>query len=152
MRKSPKHDFQREEIYRWQHKFLRVEQSPLKQRTLVKIANQVCQLYDCYPPIVIVHKHFKYAGVLYTSGRLDLDASYASAMILCHELAHHILNSYGYRREFHGKRFLGLFLQLLAICDVLPLCASIPSARSAGLRLRSPATCAPGRLRAFLER
>ena len=150
MAKSPQYDFQREEVYRWEQKFQSLQTSPLPVKAFRRMARKICQHYGLRTPFIGSLRHKNYAALTYESGDVYFCSAYRGGWLLCHEFAHYVLNEYGYRREFHGQRWLGLFIYLLDVCELVPLCASVPSARAAGLKFRRPATCAPGRLRSFL--
>lgn len=150
MSKSPKYDFQREEVYAWEYNFSTLKCSVLSPKDFKTIVNLVCTRYKVKRPTIGTMKSKMYAAQCYPSGYIEFDKKFRSAFVLVHELAHYVLDQYGHHRNFHHPRWLGLFLLLLDITRTIPLTASVPSARKMNLKFRSPALCVPQRLGRYL--
>jgi hypothetical protein len=155
--KSPAYDKQREEAYDWERQFYSVKCNTAAPKWFRQALKESCARYKIKPPKLcgMPRKWSACAGVCdYQNGKIHFAKGYESILVLCHELAHWILDSYGYGDwGAHGPRWLGVYLWLLDSCLVLPLSLTEYSARKAGLRFRDPVKeCAPGKLQRYLKK
>ena len=152
MRRSPKYDPQREEVYRWeQDRKGTVIKNATPVRMLRGLAKRVCRDYGIpAPPIKFVyHEGLEWAGIACPDRGLALNRFWSGRNIrtLAHELAHWIMFQYQIPEAPHGRTWLGIYLYLTDVMFVEPLSASLPSARKAGLRYKHPRYVQPGALR-----
>jgi hypothetical protein len=149
--RSPKKDPQREEVYRWERNFrtqFLCHEMPLKAaRQLIR---DVCKEYKIKPPKLLRSRlgPKAYTGAAWEAEVIEVNSSQAefTAILLAHEVAHVICSAEGYEEPDHGPVWLGLYLYLLDRYRIVPLCATVPSAKAAGLKFRDPTMCSPGRL------
>lgn len=152
MATSPQFDFQREEVYRWESNFEATKRAVLSEKDFKTLTQIVCRAYGVKRPFMGIMKSKTDAAHCYDSGEIYFDKDFRSAWIVLHELAHYILNEYGYIRDHHSPRWLGLFLFILDTFSVVPLNATVPSARQSNLKFRRPALCSPLRLTRYLAK
>jgi hypothetical protein len=156
-RRSPAHDYQREEVYDWEKYHHSIKWSTADPDWFDKTIKVFCRRYKVDPPRVIKRMPKKWAqcaGVCYyKQGTIHFAKGYQSMMVLCHEMAHWVCDSYGYGDTgAHGPRWLGVYLWMLSAAYVLPLDVAKYSARKAGLKFRDPEKeCAPGKLKRYLK-
>ncbi len=147
MAKSPKCDPQREKVYRWENGFGAVRTGDMGTRKFYSLLRTVSEDYGVVKPRAAgMHKCWKaWAAACLTEEKLlCFDKGFCTAHILLHELAHYILDQYGFGSlPEHGPKWLGLYLYLLGRYKALPLSASIPSARAYGLKFEDPRTFVP---------
>jgi hypothetical protein len=156
-RKSPAFDSQREEAYDWERKFYSTKHNTADARWFKDTLIALCKRYRVKPPKIagMPRKWSHCAGVEdYAKGTIHFAKGYTSIMVLCHEMAHWVLDSYGYGDwGAHGPRWLGVYLWMLEAAYVMPLDVTKASARKAGLKFRDPLKeCAPGKLKKYLKK
>lgn len=156
--RSPRTDYQQMEVYAWEDQFFSAKMSTAPERHFRGILRDICDSYDVpRPKVRAMPKGAEYSDTAAfcwaEAGALYFRRGYRSILILCHEMAHWILDHYGYPDiGHHGPRFMGIYLYLLAEAQVLPLAMSVPAAKAAGLEFRDPVSeCAPGKLQRYLE-
>lgn len=151
MRKSPKSDPQRNEVYAWESKFVSACTASMTDTRVAKMVREVCSEYGIKKPKLgpLRRKERDYAGVCDPNTEmLRFAPTWRSAHIVLHELAHWILLQFGFGGDnHHNPLWLGVFLRLLHEYKTLPLCASVPSAKKAGLQFLKPEKCTPAMLR-----
>jgi hypothetical protein len=157
-RRSPASDYQREEVYDWEKLFHSVKCNTADTAWFDKNLAVFCRRYKVKPPKVIKRMPKKWehcAGVCYyKQGTIHFAKGYQSMLVMCHEMAHWVLDSYGYGDIGpHGPRFMGVYLWMLSAAHVMPLDVGKYSARKAGLKFRDPEReCAPGQLKKYLKK
>lgn len=121
---------------------------------LLASARKMAKLYKVTPPSVIFHDPTgsDCAGWSRPGGLICLKKSGHGRNLwtLVHEMAHHIISVYGHR-NIHSPRWLGVYMYLMAYTRLMPLSASIPSARHHGLKFYCPLKrCSPETLKRYL--
>lgn len=155
--KSPRSDSQREEVYEWEHQFFSSRYCTSPDRWFRRTLREICRRYKVPVPKIEVLPRIKsldgVAGLCWHEKKtLYFREGYRSVMMLCHELAHWVLDCYGYGDVgCHGPKFMGVYLWMLSASYTMPLYMTVPSARAAGLKFRDPHSCAPGKLKRYLE-
>lgn len=124
--------------------------------TLRRVIRHVCRKYKIpQPRLKRWSKDLTKARFLAAcwDGGIGFDPQHRTLKVLAHELAHWVCDEYGYyeRTSWHGPRWLGIYLWIMDYTRVMPLSASVPSARKAGLKFRRTSECAPGKLKRYLE-
>jgi hypothetical protein len=155
--KSPYTDPQREEVYSWESTLHSVRWNTADKEWFDKTMKALCKRYKVKVPDIrpMPEKWQDAAGVChYSKGRIHFASGYKSIMVLCHELAHWVMDSYGYGDVgAHGPKWLGVYLFMLNASYVMPLDVLKYSARKAGLKFRDPLKeCAPGKLKKYLKK
>jgi hypothetical protein len=154
MKKSPKYDPQRNEVYAWEAGFTNAATGNMGVKYFYLLLRSACKTYGVTRPTAskLPKKYVGYAAICdVENSTLMFDKTYRTAHVLFHELAHWILIKYGYKKlDHHNPLWLGLFLRLLHEGQVLPMDASVPSARAAGLDFRDPLDCGPINLRKLI--
>lgn len=125
-------------------------------RYLRAAAAKMARIYKIPPPSVIFHDPVKTkcAGWTREDGVicLKLNGHGRNLGTLVHEMAHYVMVAKGYPNT-HGPLWLGVYLWLMHRSALMPLSASVPSARAAGLRFRDPLKrCAPAKLPRYLKK
>lgn len=157
-RKSPAFDSQREEVYKWEQSFNASWVNTAPPKLFDKTIREFCEWYGVKAPKVLrtmPPKWKLYAGVSdQRNGKLYFDKNYASIMVLCHEMAHWIMDDYGYGDwGAHGPRWLGLYMYLLVSAHVMPMTVLKFAVSEAGLKYRDPIKeCGPGKLKRYLKK
>ena len=151
MRRSPKHDPQRSEVYAWERRFRNCAVGDMGTRAFYRMLRRVCKEYRvprprCMPLWANEYRE-GFAAVCDSENKaLRFDPRWCTASVLLHELAHWIVFRYG-GTGAHNALWLGIYLRLKAKYKVLPLDASIPSAKKAGLQFLPPEKCTPAMLK-----
>lgn len=156
MKKSPKYDPQREEVYRWERKFGATTYGDCGTRNFYALRNRVCEKWKVPKPVMgrLQSDEHRYAAVCDPNTKsLRFNPGYCTASILLHELAHWVLDRYGFKGSAHHNfLWLGVYLRMMHDHKVLPLDASVPSARKAGLKFADPKKCTLKSVRLLIER
>lgn len=156
-RKSPLSDPQREAVYQWERGFEGTcHASSSSSKYLLACAKRMARFYKVKTPSLIFHDplNVECAGWTNEDGVICLKVSGHGRNLptLVHEMAHYIMVAKGYPNT-HGPRWLGVYLWLMNRSALMPLNASVPSAKAAGLRFRDPVKhCAPDTLPRYLQR
>lgn len=151
-RRSPKSDPQREQVYRWERKFYgTIFQHEIKPRALHKLVRDMAACYGIKKPTILKSR-------LGTKGMLMAQADGADSIelnesvlaytghLIAHEMAHVVCHAHGVEGPQHGPTFMGVYLWLLDKFNIVPACASLPSARKAGLKFKPLDKIKPGEL------
>jgi hypothetical protein len=156
MRKSPKCDPQRSEIYTWDSSFGATMRGDFGTRAFYKLLRNVCSEWGVPRPKSgdmprSWRKHW--VATCDTDNKaIWFNPEYCTARTLLHELAHWILHYYGYRgTAHHNGLWLGVYMRLMHDNNVLPINASVPSARAAKLVFLDPKACTPTAARLLIE-
>lgn len=156
--KSPRRDYQRNEVYDWEDQFYTSKYSTADPGHFRNILRSISKAYGVPIPKIKAMpggKFYSDAAAVCDAprGYLYIRRGYRSILILCHEMAHWVLDHYGYPDiGHHGPRFVGVYLWLLASAQVIPLEVSKASATSFGLDYRDPVEeCSPDKLKRYLE-
>lgn len=158
MARSPASDHQRELVYKWENGFQGASEAvKLPVYDLRYIIKRSCTLYKIPAPTV---RFMHVPGRVEWAARANGDAiQFNSTSILSrnrqtaiHEVAHHIAFNYEHFHNHHGPVWMGVYLWLLDRWQVIPLDASMPSAKALGIKFRDPIKeCAPGKLKRYLS-
>lgn len=140
-------------MYAWEQGFWGgYTDAPCPVSKLRRWAKKVAKEYQIPAPKLSFHRtEEQWAGLADDVNiRLNTEWHGRCTFVLLHELAHYICFQYGHMWNPHGPRFLGVYLWLLDECRLVPLSASIPSARAAGLKFRDPLKSCPKTLKRYL--
>jgi len=152
MARSPQSDPQREEAYRWERKFYgTLFNHEMKPRALHKMARHMAESYGVRKPRLLVKRIGREGRIMAMADGQDSievnhDMAFFTAHLVAHEMAHVVCHAYGVMEPPHGPTWLGVYLWLMDKYKILPLCASMPSARKAGLKFKHPNKVKPGAL------
>lgn len=83
------------------------------------------------------------AGTFEDGITLNIDRARWSPMLVCHELAHWVADKRDRSMADHGPVWMGVYLYLLAKLRIIPLHATVYSARKFGLDFANPLKCGP---------
>lgn len=134
-------DPQRVNVYQMEREFVGISVScPTPRRILQQLANHACRYYRVRPIKVVVYvnrrdrrfgesfhyidwneKTQRYDGRQH-SFKIRLNRAFhgAHAVVLMHELAHHITDQLYTDHEDHGKQFVGIYMHLLDKYKIFP--------------------------------
>lgn len=130
MRRSPKSDPQREQLYRMEKRGLPgLSRCQFTRKDHATLTRELCRAFDIDQPQIALTPATNFAG-LYVPGdegeaRIYLSTKYASGrspMTLVHELAHHVV----YRADPdehlapHGQEFVGIYGDMLSMAGLIP--------------------------------
>lgn len=110
------------------------------------MARAISRHYRIKPPSVIHRREGKRgwtAGTYDKYMSVNVDRAGWTPMLLCHEMAHWVVAELDYAVPNHGPLWMGIYLYLLGKYRVLPIHASVYSARKFGIKFRSPLECGP---------
>ena len=150
MPRSPKSDPQREEVYRWEKGFRQqFFDHTMKTRAAQRLVREIAEHFGVKRPRLFRTRLGKqgYTGAALEAEFIEVNTDRAefTAILLAHEMAHVICAFEGLDEPDHGPVWLGTYLYLLDRFKIVPLCATVPSAKAAGLKFRPPEDCAPGK-------
>lgn len=156
MTKSPKYDPQRNEVYAWEHNFSGSAYGDMGTKRFYALLKKVCDKYKVDRPkcgqIPRSWVGQYYAVCDIEQKALWFDPQCCTPQILLHELAHWVIDEYGYNgTAYHNQLWLGLYLRLMHDFKVMPMDASVPSAAAAGLKFVDPKKCSPRVARLLIE-
>lgn len=156
--KSPRTDYQQNEVYAWEDQFLGAKNATSPEGYFRGVLRAICKAYRVPRPVIRAMpkgKFYQDAAALCwaDNGALYFRRGYRSVLTLCHELSHWVLDHYGYPDiGHHGPRFVGVYLYMLQGAQVMPLNVGIASAKHFGLDFRDPyEECSPERLKRYLQ-
>lgn len=157
MRKSPKCDPQRSEVYTWESSFAATLRGDFGTRAFYKLLRTACSKWSVPRPRTgdmprSWRKHW-IAATDQENKAIWFNPEYCTARTLLHELAHWTLDHYGYQgTAHHNGLWLGIYLRMMHDYKVLPVEASVPSAKAAKLVFLDPGQCTPDHARQLIVR
>ena len=148
---SPKSDPQQHEVYRWERKYAQLFFShAMPYKKAHGLAAAMANAYGIPKPRLSWRRARKESYVAIAEGDEVIEVNTTKAdftsILVAHEMAHVIAHAYGVLEPAHGPTWLGIYLWLLDRFLIIPKCASVPSAKAAGLKFKHPDKVAPGAL------
>jgi hypothetical protein len=151
MRKSPKFDPQRNEVYRWEKNFSQILYGhSMTSRSAHALARAMARYYGVEKPRLESVKLGKAGNTAAADGQeaieINTDLAQWTGPVIAHEMAHIICHAYAVLEPPHGPTWLAVYLHLMDKFDIMPADGLCASAKNAGLKFTKLDKVKPGEL------
>jgi hypothetical protein len=150
MRKSPKFDPQRNEVYRWEKNFSQLfYDHAMTKRSAHALALAMANYYKIKKPrldSIKVGRAYTAAADGQDSIEVNTDMAQWTGPVIAHEMAHVICHAYGADEPPHGPKWLAVYLHLMDKFNIMPADGLCASAKNAELKFTKLDKVKPGEL------